>query len=92
MFFKMTISRLSSGGELYNYCSQTFVVLDKWLNQIGTEKGDEALQIVKDAIENNVKANIAYYENLAKEAEDNGLDELAAKHKLLARLYKGLLK
>jgi hypothetical protein len=77
--------------SLSNYCSQTFVVLDKWLNQVGAEKGDKALQIVKDAIENNLKANITYYENIVNAAEENGLTELASRHLLMARLYKGLL-
>ena len=78
--------------ELSNYCSQTFVVLDKWLNQIGAEKGEEALHIVQQAIQNNLTANLTYYESLAKEATENGHDALASRYRLLAKLYRGLLE
>ena len=77
--------------ELSNYCNQTFVILDKWLSEVGAKKGDEALVVVKKALENNIKANITYYESLAGEAEKNGLSTLASRNRLLARLYSGLL-
>lgn len=78
--------------NLSSYCTQTFVILDKWLNQMGQEKGEEAIKIIKEAMLNNIKANITYYQGLAKEAEGNGHTELASQNMLLARLYKGLLE
>ncbi len=79
-------------GQLSNYCSQTFIILDKWLHQISKEKGAEALTIVKSALQNNIKANMTYYEELAKQAEKNGQHELASRNGLLAKLYMGLLE
>ncbi len=79
-------------GQIASYCSQTFVILDKWLNQLGAEKGEQALSIVKKALQTNIKANTEYYEWLAKEAESSGEHDLAEKYRLLARLYKGLLE
>jgi len=81
---------MNDESQLSNYCSQTFVILDKWLNQVGGEKGEEALSIVKSALQNNIRANITYYEGLAREAENNGLNELASRNRLLAKLYTGL--
>ncbi|AFU58982.1 hypothetical protein Ngar_c20500 [Candidatus Nitrososphaera gargensis Ga9.2] len=78
--------------QVSSYCTQTFVILDKWLNQLGREKGDEALKIIKEALRNNTKANITYYQEFAKEAKENGHVELASQNMLLARLYKGLLE
>jgi hypothetical protein len=77
--------------EKENYCSQTFVALDKWLNKAAAENGDEALKIVKENFQNNVKANLTYYEGLAEEAEKSGQKKLASKHRLLVSLYKELL-
>jgi hypothetical protein len=81
---------MTDEGQISGYCRQTFAILDKWLNQVGQEKGDQALNIVRGAIQNNLDANVTYYEELAKQAEQNGQTELAAKNRLLARLYKGL--
>jgi hypothetical protein len=75
-----------------SYCSQTFVILDKWLNQVGAEKGEQALSVVKKALQTNIKANTEYYEWLVEEAENGGEHGLAEKNRLLARLYKGLLE
>ena len=77
--------------QVSSYSSQTFALLDKWLNQVGAQKGGEGLRMVKSTLQNNIKANIAYYESLAKEAESIGHKELAAKNRLVAELYKGLL-
>lgn len=78
--------------NLSNYCSQTFVILDKWMNQVAQEKGEQALKIVKGALQTNIEANVTYYENLASEAGKNGQTELAAQNRLLATLYRGLLR
>ena len=48
-----------------------FVALDKWLQQAAAEKETGALKAVKSAFENNIGANITYYEYLATEAEKN---------------------
>jgi hypothetical protein len=45
-----------------DYCTQTFVALDKWLQQAASEKGTGALKAVKSAFENNIDVNITYYE------------------------------
>jgi hypothetical protein len=66
--------------------------LDKWLNKVGAECGDKALKIVQDNFQNNIKANVTYYENLVEEAEKSGEKKLASKHRLLVRLYKELLR
>jgi len=66
--------------------------LDKWLNQVGVEKGKEALPIVIAALKNNIRTNLQYYEDLALQLEQSGAPQLGAKHKLMAELYKGLLK
>lgn len=78
--------------RLSGYCSQTFVILDKWLNEIGKAKGEESLEIVRHALHNNIKANVTYYEGIAVEAQKIGQTELANRNKLLAKLYKGLLE
>jgi len=76
---------------LSKYCTQTFTVLDKWLVQVSLEKGEQALEEVKRKMQNNMNANVTYYEGLAKDFASNGQKELAAKNELLAKLYKGLL-
>ena len=78
--------------ERENYCTQAFVAIDRWLTHAGEDKGNKALKIVRDNFQNNIKANVTYYASLAKEAEKNGQKKLAARHKLLVRLYKELLK
>ena len=78
--------------QLSSYCSQTFVILDKWLNEIGKAKGEQSLEMVRHALHNNIKANVTYYESIANEAQKNGQTELANRNKLLAKLYKGLLE
>lgn len=90
--FYFTIRIMNDESQLSTYCSQTFVILDKWLNQVGGEKGEQALGIVKSALQNNIRANMTYYEGLAKEAENNGEHELASRNRLLAKLYKGLVE
>jgi hypothetical protein len=82
---------MTDEGQLSNYCSQTFVILDKWLTQIGIEKGDDALEIVKEAFQNNINANMTYYETVANEAEKRGENEIASQNRRIAKLYKGLL-
>jgi hypothetical protein len=62
------------------------------LNKVGAESGDKALKIVQDNFQNNVKANMTYYEDLAHEAEKSGQKKFASQHRLLALLYKELLK
>ena len=76
----------SEGG----YCTQTFVALDKWLQQVASEKGTGALRAIKSALENNIDANITYYEYLATEAEKTGQSPIVAQSRLLAGLYKAL--
>jgi hypothetical protein len=76
----------SEGG----YCTQTFAVLDKWLQQVASEKGTGALKAVKSAFENNIDANITYYEYLATEAEKTGQSPIVAQNRLLAGLYRAL--
>lgn len=88
----MVMSSNEESEGIPNYCGQIFVIMDKWLNQQADKKGDKALKIVNDAIRNNIKANMTYYEGLAKAAQQNGQKDLASRNRLLARLYKGLLK
>jgi hypothetical protein len=76
--------------SMEDYCTQTFVALDKWLQQTASEKGTGALKAIKSALENNVDANITYYEYLATEAEKTGQSPIAAQNRLLASLYKAL--
>lgn len=76
--------------EKENYCTQTFIALDKWLNRVGAESGEKAVKIVKDNFQNNIQANVTYYEDLAEEAEKNGQKNLASRHRLIAKLYKEL--
>jgi len=78
-------------GTLSNYYTQTFAILDKWLNNVAEEKGEQALQAVKKAVENNLNANVTYYEDVAKEADRNGEHQLATRNRLLAKLYSELL-
>jgi hypothetical protein len=73
-----------------DYCTQTFVALDKWLQQVASEKGTGALKAIKSAFENNIDANITYYEYLATEAEKTGQSPIVAQNTLLAGLYKAL--
>ena len=77
--------------ESNSVCTQTFVALDRWLNHVGREKGDKALEVVRSAMRNNLDANITYYEAVAKGAELNGNLQFAARYKLLVSLYRGLL-
>lgn len=78
-------------GEISTFCNQTFVILDRWLNQIGREKGKDASRIVKETFQNNIKANLSYYESIAKNADENEQHEIAATNRLMAKLYKGFL-
>ena len=81
----------NSDDGLSNYCSQTFVILDRWLNQVANEKGNEALTIARSALLNNMSANSSYYESMAIEAKKNGQIEFAARYSLLADIYNRLL-
>jgi hypothetical protein len=83
---------MNDEGQLSNYCTQTFTTLDRWLNQVSGEQGEQSLGYVKQAWQNNLKANMTYYEEFARAAEKNGEHELASRNSLLARLYKGLLE
>jgi hypothetical protein len=67
--------------EISSFCSQTFVILDKWLNQIGKEyKGNHhASKIAKEIFQNNINANVTYYESFAKSAEQSQEADLATK-------------
>lgn len=73
-----------------DYCTQTFVALDKWLQQVASEKETGALKAVKSAFENNIDANITYHEYLATEAEKTGQSPIVAQNRLLAGLYRAL--
>ncbi len=73
-----------------DYCTQTFVALDKWLQQVASEKGTDALKAVKSVLENNIDSNITYYEYLATEAEKTGQSPIVAQNRLLAGLYRAL--
>ena len=73
-----------------DYCTQTFVALDKWLQQVASEKGTGALKAIKSALENNIDANITYYEYLATEAEKTGQSPIVAQNRLLAGLSRAL--
>lgn len=65
--------------------------MDKWLNQVASEKGKEALTIARGALLNNMSANASYYQSMASEAEKNGHTEIAARCTLLADIYNRLL-
>jgi hypothetical protein len=73
-----------------DYCTRTFVALDKWLQQVASEKETGALKAVKSAFENNIDANITYYEYLATEAEKTDQFPIVAQNRLLAGLYRAL--
>ena len=64
--------------------------MGKWLQQVASEKGTGALKAVKSAFENNIDANITYYEYLAIEAEKTGQSPIVAQNRLLAGLYRAL--
>ena len=74
-----------------DYCTQTFAIVDQWLNQVSLEKGQEALGIVKTALQNNWRTNITYYEQLAEAADSEKQSKLAKKYRLLARCYNELV-
>jgi hypothetical protein len=73
-----------------DYCMQTFVALDKWLQQAASEKETDALKAIKSAFENNIDANITSYEYLTTEAEKTGQSPIVAQNRLLAGLYRAL--
>lgn len=82
----------NSDGEISTYCGHTFAMLDKWLIRIGNENNpEESSKIVKRAFQNNIKANISYYEYLEKAAEESHRKKMAATNRLIANLYKGSL-
>jgi hypothetical protein len=56
------------------------------LNQAAQESGQEALSIVNSVLQNNPRANMTYYEDIAREAQSHGHDELASRNRLLAEL------
>jgi hypothetical protein len=64
--------------------------LDKWLQQAASEKETDALKAIKSAFENNIDANITYYEYLTTEAEKTGQSPIVAQNRLLAGLYRAL--
>lgn len=79
-------------GQISTYCGQTFAMLDRWLIRIGNENNpEEASKIVKTTFQNNIKANITYYEELAKAANESHQKKMAATHRLIANLYKEFL-
>ena len=79
-------------GGISTYCSHTFNALDKWLIQITNEKNPgEVSKLVQTSFQNNIKANIDYYEYLAKSADADHLEKAAARNRLMVNLYKGFL-
>ena len=81
-----------NAGKTSTYCGQTFAMLDKWMLQIAEERGAEiAFRKVKETFENNIKANVSYYEELAKIAQENNKGQNAEANLLMAKLYKGFL-
>ena len=68
-------------------------MLDQWLVQIMKEKNaGEASKIAQKTFQNNIHANISYYEGVEKEALQNDLGEIAARNRAMVNLYKGFLK
>jgi hypothetical protein len=78
--------------KISNYCSQTFRLLDQWLVQIVKEKtGDDAFDLTQKTFQNNIQANISYYESLEEAALQNHDDAVAATNRAMVNLYKGFL-
>ena len=75
---------------LSSYCTQTFTILDQWLNQVSGEKGDQALEYVKKAMRNNIADNITYYDHVAFDLEKREEFGLAMRNRRLAEIYRGL--
>lgn len=76
--------------NLEQYSTKAFVALDNWLNRSVAENGEEASEIVSHAFQNNINANLSFYEGLANEADRNGYLGLSARVKAVAKLYKAL--
>jgi hypothetical protein len=82
----------NSDGDISTYCSQTFNAFDKWLIRLANENNsDEAFKIAKGTFQNNVKANIDYYEYVAKSAEEEHLEQVATRNHMIANMYRGFL-
>lgn len=79
-----------SDGEISTYCSHTFNALDKWLIRIANENNpEEAAKIAKGTFQNNIRANIDYYEYLAKSADEEHQEKVAARNRVIANMYRG---
>lgn len=72
--------------------TQSFSEMDKMLNRIVRENGEQSsYPLIKSELNSTIRANITYYESLAKNAENRGFEEMVTNYRLLARVYKELL-
>ena len=74
-----------------NKCTQTFRALDDWLQESATTKGEASMEDVRRLFHNDLRANIHYYNHCAMDFEANNEKELAAKYRLIGKLYEGIL-